>query len=159
MPRGRNPKPTALKVLHGNPGKRKLPADEPKPPVVLDVPAAPEWMPEVAREKWRDIAGWLVSTRILTESDLHNLEAFCCAYARFREAEADIAKNGIVLRDDEYAPAKNPAVTVVNEALRQLQCHGSSLGLDPASRARMGAGKKDDDADDDESFMRARERR
>ena len=31
--RGRRPKPTALKLIEGNPGKRPLPRDEPTPPV------------------------------------------------------------------------------------------------------------------------------
>jgi hypothetical protein len=34
MPTGPKPKPTSLKLVQGNPGKRPIPEDEPKPEVV-----------------------------------------------------------------------------------------------------------------------------
>lgn len=42
--RGRKPTPTILKLLAGNPGKRPLPAHEPRPEVADEFPAAPEWL-------------------------------------------------------------------------------------------------------------------
>jgi hypothetical protein len=54
---GRLPKPTALKVLSGNPGKRALNKNEPKPggvptcPSSLDATAKREWPSLFEREK------------------------------------------------------------------------------------------------------------
>lgn len=48
--RGRRPKPTALKELEGNPGKRRLNRAEPKPDG--DLYAAPEWMSATQRDSW-----------------------------------------------------------------------------------------------------------
>lgn len=39
---GRKPKPTAIKELEGNPGKRKLNKKEPKPD--KGMPVCPEWL-------------------------------------------------------------------------------------------------------------------
>ena len=39
---GRKPKPTAIKELEGNPGKRKLNKKEPKPE--KGMPVCPEWL-------------------------------------------------------------------------------------------------------------------
>ena len=39
--RGRKPKPTAMKVLEGNPGKRSLNTTEPQPP--KRAPRCPNW--------------------------------------------------------------------------------------------------------------------
>ncbi|MDD6036563.1 MAG: response regulator [Lachnospiraceae bacterium] len=48
---GRKPKPTAVKELEGNPGKRKLNKKEPKPE--KGMPECPEWlMPEVLQAHW-----------------------------------------------------------------------------------------------------------
>lgn len=48
---GRKPKPTAVKKLEGNSGKRKLNIKEPVP--AKGMPACPDWlMPEV-KKKWR----------------------------------------------------------------------------------------------------------
>ena len=45
--RGRKPKPTAMKVLEGNPGKRPLNFAEPHPEKKL--PDCPEWLEDEAK--------------------------------------------------------------------------------------------------------------
>ena len=45
--RGRKPKPTAVKVLEGNPGKRSLNTNEPKP--VKKAPRCPAWLEDEAK--------------------------------------------------------------------------------------------------------------
>lgn len=140
---GRKPKPTPLKLLQGNAGKRKLNEDEPQSDALSEVPEPSPWLSDMAKEAWTKLAPWLVGSKILTASDLHNLEAFCSAYSRWRLAEEDIAKKGIVVMglNNEI---KNPACTVANESLKQMVTYGSALGLDPASRARLAVpGAKD----------------
>ena len=61
--RGRKPTPTALKVLHGNPGKRKLPVNEPSPREGTADP--PEWLEPEAQETWRNIARELQYAKVL----------------------------------------------------------------------------------------------
>jgi len=137
---GRKPKPTRLKLLQGNPGKRKLNGDEPIAESLSAVPPAPDWMHERAVAVWDNAAAWLVGAKILTHQDLHNLEAFCMAYARWRDAQDHVTTNGAVLENPNTgALYKNPALTVINEANRQMVVFGSALGLDPASRSRLAA--------------------
>lgn len=134
---GRHAKPTALKLLQGNPGKRKLDKNAPAPVPLVEVPKPPEWLGEWATEMWETIAPWLVQTGIMTRTDTHNLVVFCAAYDRWRQAEAEVAEAGITVVDAKGVLKKNPACTVVNESLRQLASFGAALGLDPASRARL----------------------
>lgn len=75
--RGRKPKPTALKILEGNAGKRPLPEDEPKPPVIDILPPAPRRLGPAGRAEWRTQVATLTSTRVLTVSDLLALEQLC----------------------------------------------------------------------------------
>lgn len=133
--RGRKPKPTKQKELAGNPGKRALNKQEPQPSALTAVDA-PGWLDDTAREAWGWYAPRLIQTKVLTEIDLHNLAAFCMAYSRWRQGETEIQQYGITLRG-EYGTSKNPAVTVVNEALKQLATFGALLGLDPSSRSRI----------------------
>ena len=49
--RGRKPKPTALKELEGNPGKRPLNDREPKPE--KKAPPCPKWLNDDAKKEWR----------------------------------------------------------------------------------------------------------
>jgi P27 family predicted phage terminase small subunit len=134
--RGRKPKPTAQKELAGNPGKRALNKDEPE---VIRLTSAdpPSWLNKVGREAWKWYAPRLIQARTLGDVDLHNLEAFCAAYSRWRLAELDIKKNGITVRKFGGGRQKNPAATIANEALKQMATFGAALGLDPSSRSRI----------------------
>ena len=140
--RGRKPKPTALKELAGNPGKRPLNKNEPKFSQLKKVDT-PEWMPPLAATMWETVIPELLHNNVLTVPDLHNVEAFCLAYQRWREAQEDINKNGITIHTDKSV-IKNPAVTVVNEASVQMMKFGSLLGLAPSSRTRLMGQAKDD---------------
>ena len=48
--RGRKPKPTAVKMLEGNPGKRGLNAGEPKPEKKAH--RCPAWLEAEAKKAW-----------------------------------------------------------------------------------------------------------
>ena len=65
--RGRKPKPTAVKQLEGNPGKRQLNANEPKP--AARAPSCPKWLEDDAKKEWRRLAKQMEQLGILTEVD------------------------------------------------------------------------------------------
>lgn len=135
--RGRKPKPTKLKELNGNAGKRALNKNEPKFKQVTNI-EPPEWLEPLAVEMWQRVVPELLANDLLTLGDMHNVEAFCMAYAMWREAQEHIKLHGVVLTNPESGTVlKNPAVTVVNETARQLVQFGSLLGLDPSSRSRL----------------------
>ena len=72
---GRRPQPTALKMLRGNPGKRRLPASDPAPaPVsVSSLGPVPPWLLDglatpgrrLVRAYWREFSGWTPPKRVL----------------------------------------------------------------------------------------------
>ncbi|MCV6612433.1 MAG: phage terminase small subunit P27 family [Amphritea sp.] len=97
----------------------------------------PDWLPELGREMWKTVCPHLCKEKVLAVTDLHNLEAFCSAYATFREAALEIAGSGLVVTGATGGPVKNPAVTVKNEAMRQMVMFGGALGLDPSARGRL----------------------
>lgn len=91
--RGRPPKPSRMKVLTGNPGKRPLNKNEPRPdPVIPDCP------PEPAQREWARLVGELSSLNMITKLDRAALAAYCGAYAMWAEA---------TLRRDDFS---NPAL-------------------------------------------------
>ncbi|EKN6005348.1 TPA: phage terminase small subunit P27 family [Yersinia enterocolitica] len=68
---------------------------------------------------------------------------FCVAYSTARKSQKHVAEHGVVMVGATGGPVKNPALTALNEAMKQLASFGGMLGLDPSSRARLvGAGKK-----------------
>lgn len=139
--RGRKPKPTALKRLAGNPGKRPLNDNEPEFTLITDI-EPPTWLSDKAIIMWETVMPELLRNKVLTVADIHNVEVFCMAYNRWRQAEDDIKVNGVTITN-ENTTIKNPAVTVVNEATTQMMKFGALLGLDPSSRQRLSGAAKD----------------
>lgn len=77
--RGRRPKPTALKVLEGNPGKRPLNRREPQP--LRSIPTCPAHLSPTAKGEWKRLAGQLHRLGILSQLDRAALAAYCQATA------------------------------------------------------------------------------
>src|SRR5258708_34725619 len=100
--RGPSPKPTALRILQGNPGKLKLNPHEPRPAVAaLDLPSPP-WLTKKASEVWarlRPDLPWL------SVADVDMFSAYCSNYARWRDAEDFLEAHGLTFVVRE-APAK-----------------------------------------------------
>src|SRR5437868_3347332 len=94
--RGRRPKPTRLKILSGNPGKRALNLSEPKPEI--EVPQCPVELGPVARSEWDRLVVQLGALRILTQLDRAALAAYCGAYGMWAEATEAIQKYGTMVK-------------------------------------------------------------
>ena len=73
--RGRRPKPTRLKVLTGNPGKRPMNKHEPKTEPA--VPKCPNELGPVARRERDRLASELGKLKILIALDRAALAAYC----------------------------------------------------------------------------------
>lgn len=133
--RGRKPKPTRMKVLTGNPGKRQLNANEPIP-----TPAIPECPPElgpVARQEWDRIVVDLAPLRLLTGLDRAALAAYCGAYALWAEATEAIQKYGTMVKSPSGYPMQSPYVAIANRQAELMLRISAEFGFTPASRARI----------------------
>ena len=132
---GRPPKPTRLKLLEGNRGKRKLDVDaEPRPR--LDVPVCPEHLGGEARAEWERIAPELERLGLLTGVDVVALAGYCANWATVIEAERILGEEGVVI-DGRQGLRMNPAQTIRNQAYTALHRFIVEFGLSPASRSRI----------------------
>ena len=146
--RGRKTKPTALKVLEGNPGKRPLNDREPVPPkATLKCPA---WLLPEAKKEWKRLAPALEAMGVLTMADLTAFEGYCQAYARWKEAEAFITQHGSIFQTPSGYVQQVPQVSIAQQNLKIMQSFCSEFGLTPATRARIiaGAGSEDGASED-----------
>lgn len=162
MPRGsgRRPKPTALKKLQGNPGKRKLNEREPKPKA--GDPEMPKGLSEDAATEWNTIVPELRELGVLTKIDRAALAAYCHAYARWMEAEREVARVGIVVQEPIWDRLtgrllgvkfkKNPAVTISETAQKIMKAFLVEFGMTPSSRSRVRI-EKPTEADELEQFL------
>jgi P27 family predicted phage terminase small subunit len=131
---GRPPKPTHIKILEGNRGKRAINGAEPKPR--LGIPPCPSHLRGEARKEWRRIVRDHDAV-ILARVDRAALSAHCLAWGRHVEAERKIAELGEVLETAKGYKYQNPWLAISNKALEQIKSFGAEFGLSPASRTRI----------------------
>lgn len=145
---GRRPKPSHLKLLQGNPGRRPLNASEPKPPAEL--PSVPDHLSDSAKLEWEGMGQALLKVGLLTSIDRSAFAAYCTVYARWVEAEVALKQTGPVVRSPSGYPMLNPYYTVANQCLSQMRAYLIEFGMSPASRSRTSvkSGEQEDSLED-----------
>lgn len=133
--RGRKPKPTAIKKLEGNPGKRPLNEREPKPS--KKAPRCPEWLDPEAKKEWRRMSKVLEDLGILSEIDRSAFAGYCQAYARWKEAEEFITKHGTIVKTPSGYWQQVPQVSIAQTYLKLMYRFCEQFGLTPSSRSRI----------------------
>lgn len=133
--RGRKPKPTAIKVLEGNPGKRPLNQNEPKPE--RKAPKCPIWLEPEAKKEWRRMCKTLEAIGVLTQVDAMAFAGYCQAYARWKEAEEFLSKHGTIFKTPSGYIQQVPQVSIAQTYLKIMKDFCSEFGLTPAARTRI----------------------
>lgn len=153
--RGPLPKPTALKVLEGNPGRRALNLSDGVNPRV-EVPSAPKHLGTEARKEWKRITPLLFELGLISGLDRAALAMYCQSVGRLSELE--MAFNGLVdvavSAGDTYPDAvlkasqtatpsgyvqQSVIVQLISSHRLQVHRHLGHFGLSPAARMRVQA--------------------
>jgi len=130
---GRRPKPTHLKVVAGNPGKRPLPENEPQP--AKGIPKCPSYMPATAKHAWREVCQLLSDMGVLTLADKMALELLVGAYAEYRKAAQHVYKHGF--DSAGRVGGRNAAACQLSDAWKRIRAMLIEFGLTPAARSRI----------------------
>jgi phage terminase small subunit len=123
MKAGQRPMPTQLKLLRGNPGKQRLPANEPQPAQAIDVPAPPPFITGYAADEWWTVGTELHRLGLLTKVDCAPPAAYCYAYGQWRLAAESLARmaandpimNGQIIKTKYGEAAQNPLVSIARK--------------------------------------------
>lgn len=136
--KGRKPKPTILKMIEGNPGKRALNTNEPQPS--RDMPEVPDFLSEEAQAEWDRVTPELHRLGLLTVVDRAALAAYCSAWGNFYAAQKVVNQagpGGAVYKSDSGCIRAIPHVAMANEAMSQIRAFCTEFGLSPSARGRM----------------------
>lgn len=140
--RGRKPKPTALKLVQGNPGRRRLNPDEPQP-ADLSPDCPPEITEPVAQAEWARIIVPAIARGQITADDRVFAIAHCELWATYRSQLADAARHPHVVAVGAHKyPTPNPARVMSNKTLLLLAKVDAELGFSPTSRTRVHVPRK-----------------
>lgn len=153
--RGPAPKPTNLRVLHGDRADR-INTDEPTPATVAVEP--PAWLVGEPLEIWEHFAPDLKRKGVLTGWDTEAFAALCDAAARRRKAAAQLRAEGEVVELPVFNKAgdatgvrlvRNPWLLVLNQADAQLVTYSARFGMTPSDRSQLRGGTRSRDPHDD----------
>jgi P27 family predicted phage terminase small subunit len=142
-------KPTALRIIEGNPGHRALPAREPQAPIGAKMP---DGLTARAQAHWPKLAKQLTAARILTELDAPALAMHCELFASWRDACDKLTEFGPVVETDKGGLKLSPYWVTFMQASSEMRRLLTEFGMTPASRSRVAAAKQRGDGDDDDPF-------
>jgi len=151
--RGPLPKPAALKLLEGNPGKRALNLSDGVNPRV-EVPSMPKHLGIEARKEWKRITPLLEELGLVSGLDRAALGLYCQAVGRMTELETAfngqvdlLVSGGMKYADAVYhaSHAVTPSgyaqqsvmVQLIKSSREQVNRYLMHFGLSPAARARV----------------------
>lgn len=139
---GRPAKPTHLKIVQGNPGKRALPKGEPKPAGDLSK-TPPTWLPDEAKKEWRFIMKH-APAGLLKLVDESSMIVYVIAKATHRQAAEQLARESLTLTSANGGNIQNPLVGVMNRQAEIMLKAAAQMGFSPSSRTKVSIDTGDD---------------
>lgn len=151
--RGPMPKPTALKLIAGNPGKRALNLSDGVNPRI-EIPAPPKHLGKSSVKEWRRITPILEELGLVSGLDVAALSLYCQSYGRLVELEtafngkvAAQVSEGVAVCDAVLStsigitPSGYQQQSVIIQLIRshreEVNRYLAHFGLSPAARARV----------------------
>jgi P27 family predicted phage terminase small subunit len=134
---GRKPKPTGLKKLAGNPGKRPL--NQAEPDFAGSKPRKPYGLPYYASRLWDRLSDVLYHNGLLTEADMPVFEGFCYSFHFMMKAAKILKREGVLVEGRNGDLVRNPADLVYRQNYSQVMKAATEFGLTPSSRSRITA--------------------
>lgn len=154
--RGPKPTPTSLKIVRGNPGKRRLNSREPQPPAEgIEMPLH---LGEVAAGMWRNLLPMLQAVRVMTSADVEALARYCDTYEWWLATRAKLRAEGdtyAILNDGGEVKyiAQRPEVSIAHKLATQLRQLEQDFGLNPSARASLNVEPASTNDDDEDRLM------
>ncbi len=146
--RGPKPKPTAVRIFEGDPG-RLLPKREGEvvPASGEICPMPPEWLGSVGASVWTLVAPRLYAVGCLTVNDERLLSQYCEAWEDFFRARELIEAEGTTQTNDKGMQSSHPAVKQKRDATLLIKQIGGEFGMSPAARVGLNiSGQKKENA-------------
>jgi P27 family predicted phage terminase small subunit len=135
---GRIPKPTELKLIEGNRGKRAINKQEPDPEYLeADNLTPPAWLPDAAKAVWNEVVPDLQKARLVAKIDVELLAHGCAAAARCRRATIEAEANPVLVGAKGKGGSINLWLIVQSMSFKQMDKVLGVFGVGPAARTRI----------------------
>lgn len=142
---GRRPNPTALTVLRGNPSRKKLNENEPRPRS-QDI-EKPDDLSPGASAAWDKTAPEVMAMRVMTSADVIALKNLCELQATLAMAVAEKSRDGFSVflcsvvvdgaGNERPKVEEHPAIRLERNTVAAMRPYIDMFGLNPSSRSRL----------------------
>jgi len=112
------------------------------------VPKVPDYVPTEMAGEWKTLAGDLAKRKLLTSAMLGVLSSYVIALWSVRQAQAAIAKHGVLIEAAHKNMKPNPANGLLAKSLEAVARLGAELGVTPAARSKASFSPTGEPADD-----------
>lgn len=150
--------PSHLVLVKGNPSKRPINQNEPKPE--KGIPNTPKHLDKMGKYWFQQIAQELDNIGVLTQLDAKALELLIEAYTEYRRHCEALDTEGYTYRVEtqtgDVMIKAHPAAAMKADAWKRIRAMLAEFGMTPASRSKVNAGGPDK-ADPLEEFLKARD--
>ena len=144
-------KPTVLKLITGNPRKRRLNEAEAKP--LVQIPAPPTFLKGEALREWKRVTVLLQEVGLTARLDRAVVASYCQAWGRWCECERMLETTGLIVKSPNGYPMYSPYLAAANRAMDQLRQMSGEIGLSGSARSRIKAGDPPAFVDPAEGFL------
>jgi P27 family predicted phage terminase small subunit len=125
-------KPTELKRLEGNPGKKRL-GREPQPTGTL---TPPPFVTGDALAEWHRATA-AMPPNFYKSADAPILAVYATAWITYRDALAAVEREGLTVLTTKGTPMSNPALRAALQSADLILRAADRLGMSPAARTRL----------------------
>lgn len=138
---GPKKKPTKLKLVEGNPGKKKLPKNEVDPPT--GIPPCPRQLNAAAQREWKRVSKILHRNGLIAQLDLANLTGYCASFAQYiywmgkLSKKPELAIQKIPRAKGKFYEQLSPAFTIMQKSAKDMKAFASLFGMSPSDRVGL----------------------
>jgi P27 family predicted phage terminase small subunit len=125
-----------------------------------EIPEPPAWMNDVGRQKFEEVAAYLVDLRAITAGEVALVEQYAACYSRWVQAEEALATGDpgwrTVISRGGAAGSSVPSEMMLQSmrSIEQLRKLGAALGLAPTERTRLPAIRVGGEDDEMETLLK-----
>jgi P27 family predicted phage terminase small subunit len=145
MGAGRPPKPARLKVITGNPGKRRIPGGGDRKPPPARRPfriKCPKDMKPGAKKELRRVLPLLEAMGVIEQIDQKMILAYCRFIDEYERNALEAERLGSVVKTSLGYAQLNPYSIAADRAFKRAMEIAKEYGITHASRSRLGVEPK-----------------
>ncbi|CAI2424407.1 Phage terminase, small subunit [Serratia fonticola] len=146
--------PTHLRLVRGNPSKRAINKNEPKPPT--GVPPTPKHFDKQGKYWFKRMAEELDALGVMSQLDARALELLVEAYTEYRHHCEVLDQEGYSYKTDEGLVKPHPQAAMKADVWKRMRGMLGEFGMTPSSRSKVNT-TGPDQVDPMAEFMKARD--